>query len=94
MSSKTEEKYEKLFAAFKILNAMLHPHKVTINFVIAAFEDIKSSFPKANIKHCLIHLAQANRKKRQCLGLVIEYKENTDVQIVLKLFLAPALIPE
>ena len=38
MRSKTKGKYEELFAALKNLNAMLDPHKVTIDIEIAAIE--------------------------------------------------------
>ena len=94
MRSKTKEKYEELFAALKNLNAMLDPHDVTIDFEIAAIEALKSSFPNANIKCRFFHFAQANWQKIQNIGLAKEYQQDTDVRIILKSFVAFALIPE
>ena len=73
---------------------MLNPHEVTIDFEIAAIEALKSSFPNANIKGCFFHFARANWQKIQCVGLAKEYQQNTDVRIILKSFVALALIPE
>ena len=94
MRNKTKEKYEELFAALKNLKAMLDPHEVTIDFEIASFEALKSSFPNANIKGCFFHFAQAIRRKIQSVGLAKEYQQDTDVRNILKSFVALALTPE
>ena len=94
LMSKTKEKYKELFAALKNLNAMLDPHEVTMDFEIAAIEALKSSFPIGNLKGCFFHLAQANWRKIQSVGLVREYQQDTNVRILLKSFVALASIPE
>ena len=63
MRSKAKEKYEKLLAALKNLNAMLDPNERTMDFGIAANEALKSSFPNVNIKGSFFHFAQANWRK-------------------------------
>ena len=83
-----------MFASLKNLNARPDPHDVTIDFEIAAIEALKSIFPKANIKGCSFYFPQANWRKIRSLGLSKEYQNNTDVRIVLKSFVACALIPE
>ena len=70
---------------------MLDAHEVT---KIAAIEALKSSFPNANIKGCFFHFAQANWQKIESVGLAKEYQEDTDVRIILKSFVALAIIPE
>ena len=72
---------------------MLDPHEVTIDFEIATIEALKSSFPNANIKGCFFHFAQANWRKIENIGLAKEYQQDTDVRIILKSFVALALIP-
>ena len=93
MRSKTKEKLEH-FAALKNLNAMLDPHEVTIDFEITATEALKSNSPNANIKGCFFHLAQANSRKIESVGLAKEYQQNTDVRNILNFFVALAIIPE
>ena len=74
MRSKTEEKYEELFAALKNLNAMLDPHEGTIDFEIAAIEALKSSFPNANIKGCFFTLHRQIGEKFK----VLDWRKNTN----------------
>ena len=94
MRTKPKEKYEEPFAALKRLNAMLDPLEVTVDFKNAASEALKSGSPNANIKNCFFNLVQANWRKIQIVGLAKKYHENTDVRIVLKFFVALALVRE
>ena len=94
MRSQTKEKYEELFAGLKNLNDMLDPHEVTIDIKIGAIEALKPSFPNANIKGCFFHFARANWRKIKSVGLAKEYQKDTEVRIILKSFVAFALIPE
>ena len=88
------KKYEELFAALKNLNAMLDPHEITIDFEIAAIEALKSSFWNSGIKDCFFSLCARKMPKIQSVGLAIEHQQDTDVRIILKSFVALALIPE
>ena len=94
MRKKTKNKYEELFAALKNLNATLDPQEINIDFEIAAIEALKSSFLNAKIKGCFFHFAQENWRKIESVGLAKAYQQDRDVRIILKSFVALALIRE
>ena len=90
---KNRKHYLQAFEELKQLNPCLEPSKVLLDFKKAPIKAFHSAITRTIIEGCFFHFVQANWRKIQKLGLASLYRTNERLRLLMKSFIALALVP-
>ncbi|XP_068234088.1 uncharacterized protein [Palaemon carinicauda] len=93
LPDKTKTTYERLFSQLKILQPLLNPSELMVDFEIAIQRAFTSIFPNCSIVGCLFNLGQSLYWKITDLGLREKYNTESDFFLKVRCFSALAFIP-
>lgn len=89
--------YVRLFTLLKQIanrqNINFEPNSVSLDFECASRNAVTQIFPAAELKGCLFHYTKAIWKKTQECGLQTEYRDNPDVNRLVRRAAALPLLP-
>ncbi|KAK3103968.1 hypothetical protein FSP39_023329 [Pinctada imbricata] len=89
--------YTRFFTLFKDLatrhNQQLTPTTINLDFESASRNAATQAFPNVQLKGCLFHFTKAIWRKTQSLGMQVDYRNQQDVQLLVRRMKAPPLIP-
>lgn len=84
--------FEIIFQKMQDLSLDADLRKFRADFETSAFGSIERLFPNVSIELCFFHLAQANWRKIQDLGLSIRYREDKDFALKIRMLTAVAFV--
>ncbi|CAK8697796.1 unnamed protein product [Clavelina lepadiformis] len=91
--NKSEAVHNRILCLLEQQRPGIAPETVTIDFEMAAYNAISSSFPRAEILGCLFHFGQCSFRKIQALSLQRWFTEDAEHALRIKCFQALAFVP-
>jgi len=91
--NKQEKTYTHLFKMLNQLKPGLNPTSISCDFEQAILKSIKTEYPNTGIYGCLYHFSKNVYKKLCELGIVSNYRNNSDFSIFVKIVEALTFIP-
>lgn len=92
LKNKSRATYENLFNILKNV-ANWNPKNISMDFEQAAIIAIQNIFPSITINGCNFHFNQCIWRKVQELGLVIDYKNNEEIRLFIRMCAALTYLP-
>ncbi|KAK9717832.1 MULE transposase domain [Popillia japonica] len=89
LPNRTKETYEHLLKQLKILQPVLSPRTITVDFEKPMITALRNEFPDARLRGCLFHFTQCILRDVKSKGL--KQRQETDVEFALKLRMLPAV---
>lgn len=93
LPNKQEKTYTNLFKMLNQLKPGLNPTSISCDFEQAILKSIKTEFPSTEIYCCFYHFSKNIYKKWCDLGIVSNYRNNSDFSILVKMVVALTFIP-
>ena len=95
LPSKTRITYDRFFLEIRnhVLAAGNEPNTILCDFELAAINSASATFPNADLSGCFFHLCSNIWKKIQSLGLQVQYNNDQEFALHLRMIPALAFIP-
>lgn len=94
LPSKTQENYNEVLNALKLLKPSINPKSILTDFEQGAINAFKECFPVIQTRGCHFHMSQCIWRKIQTISAVQEkYKSDSEFSIQIRLLAALAYVP-
>lgn len=93
LPNKMEETYRRLFNQVAVLQPLLHPQTISMDFEKAAINAASDCFPNVTVHGCFFHLSQNVYRKVQSLGLQEKYQADKESSLAVRMLPALAFVP-
>ena len=91
--NKRQDTYQELFARLKTLRPNLNPETSLMDYEIASHAAFHTEFPNTQVKGCYFHLCQSVYRHIQSAGLQMQYINDRDFALSMKMIPAIVFVP-
>jgi hypothetical protein len=93
LPNKRRQTYQSLFSTIAQHWPTLQPQSISIDFEIAAFQEVQSAFPNAQLFGCLFHLTRNMKKQLTDAQLLGRYNSDPEFALQARMIVAIAFVP-
>jgi len=93
LPSKRRQAYCDLFQTMAQKWPTLQPQSLSVDFEVAAFQEVQAAFPNAQLFRCLLHLTRNMKKKLTEEQLTRRYNSDADFALQARMIVSVAFVP-
>lgn len=93
LPNKRRQTYQQLFQEIAQRWPTLNPASISIDYEIAAFQEVQTAFPNAQLFGCLFHLTRNMKKKLTDEQLLGRYNTDANFALQARMIVALAFVP-
>ena len=93
LQNKQSATYRRMMNMLQDMVPSAQPEVINCDFEHAAFNTMKECFPNVEKRGCLFHLSQNILKKMKNMGFMVNYRDDADFALDVKMITAIAFVP-